>query len=316
MVMNLWNRFEQNFKHRQLRFLEKFLARPFLKPDQVDLKKIERILISFCEHGFDWTPGQFISFIRHVRAGYDLVIVLNTVSHSLTSDLVACMSGAKYVLGSEHLRFKGTSRNFFYNFLAPFRPENRHQSERNLDILRYIGIKCNDTHEHLTLTAAEKEWAQVYLQQLGREFNKVLIAIHPGAGKIINRWPVAYFANVANRLQREMNAQLFVTWGYHEAALGLELVKELDCPALVTTQNDIRKLAALLSQADLFLCNDTGVMHVAAAVDTPLIALFGPTDPGQWKPAGDKFVALRGKDFKCDSVMPVQVYRTAKKMLA
>jgi ADP-heptose:LPS heptosyltransferase len=69
----------------------------------------------------------------------------------------------------------------------------------------------------------------------------------------------------------------------------------------------MRQLAAVLSRADAFVCNDTGVMHLAAAVGTPLVAVFGPTDPDEWKPPGAEFIAVRGSGGRCEAVEVTQV---------
>jgi ADP-heptose:LPS heptosyltransferase len=249
--------------------------------------------------------------VRRLRSGFDLAVVLNTVSHSLTSDLIARFSGAKYILGSEHEKFTGTRRNFFYNLNAEYSEQERHQTERNLDIVRSVGAATTETSEFVCLTDDEHRWAREFLNSLGRDESRPLVAIHPGAGKPGNRWAVAGFAGVARELVRTEGVQIFVTWGPGEGDLGRELLNRLDTPALSVVLRDLRRVAALLAQARLVLCNDTGVMHLAAAVGSPLIAIFGPTDPALWKPLGEKFVAIRGRHNRCDTVEQELVLRRA-----
>ena len=268
-------------------------------------------VIPFYEHGRDWTLRKLIIFVRRLRSGFDLAVVLNTVSHSLTSDLIARMSGAKYILGSEHKKFAGTQRNFCYNLIARYRSDKRHQTERNLDIVRFVGADTADTSELVTVTEHERLWAMNYFKSLGREESRPLVAIHPGAGKHGNRWAVENFAGVGRELVRTNGVQLFVTWGPREGDLGQTLLSLLEPPVLSATHSDLRKVAALLCQAQLFLCNDTGVMHLAASVGTPLVAIFGPTDPDLWKPLGEKFMAIRGEDHTCDTVTQEQVLKCA-----
>ncbi len=274
---------------------------------------IDRV-VPFYENGRDWSPRRILSFIRHIR-GYDLAIVLNTVSHSLTSDLLAYFSGAPYVLGSEHRPFKNSDRNFFYNLLAPYRKVECQQSERNLDIVRYIGVKAGDPSECIRLTEAEKQWARQFMQSLGKSPEKPLIAIHPGAGKVRNRWPAEKFARVGQQLADRTGGQLYVTWGPNEETLGRDVMSGLKVKPLFSVHKNIRRVAAVLSQADVLLCNDTGVLHLAAAVDTPIVAVFGPTDPAVWKPAGDRVLAVRAPDNRCESVSTEKVYRHAIKLL-
>jgi len=364
--VTLWNRFEQYFKHNQLRLLESFLGKPGLNPQDFEPAKVKRILIvrqhdqlgdfllstpafkairakfpsayiavvarkytaslaehhdclnaviPLYEHGCEWAIAYPFKFWRQVRSGFDLAIVLNTVSHSLTSDLIARFSQAQYILGSGHQLFTGTQRNFFYNLIAPLTNSRHHQSERNLDIVRYIGANTDDLREHITLLPSEKEWARTYLLSRGWIPQKLLIAIHPGAGKIVNRWPVKNFASVGDMLGRMFTAQLLVTWGPKEESLGHELIANLKHPSVQVANLSLRELAAVFSQTALLLCNDTGVMHLAASVGTPLVAIFGPTDPALWKPVGDQFVAVRAADLKCASVTPEQVLEAAAKLL-
>lgn len=364
--MKPWNRFEQFFKHNQLKFLGRLLGVRTKQPAGIDHAAIRRILIvrqhdqlgdfllstpvfkavrqrypaahitavtrsytahvaeandcldavvPIYEHGGDWTLARAAAVLRLLRSRADLTIVLNTVSHSLTSDLIARLATRGTILGSGHLRFSGTQRNFFYHLEAPWLEGVRHQSQRNLDILAPLGIHGEDLHEHLQLRPGERAWAAEHLRRLGRERQRPLIALHPGAGKLANRWPAARFAAAANQLAAESGAQIYVTWGANEEELGEELLAALDQPPLYSRHAEIRKMAALLAAADLFLCNDTGVMHVGAAVGTPLVAVFGPTDPAQWKPWGEDFVAVRAADHTCASVTLEQLLAPARALL-
>jgi len=331
--MKLWNRFEQYFKHKQLRFLERFLGVPPLRPEDVDKRSIQRILV-VRQHDqlgdFLLSTPVFKALKRNFPHSELSVVVRSYVAplvqhheyvdniiifHSLTSDLIARFSRSRYILGSEHLLFEGTERNFFYHLTAPYRKEPRSQSERNLDIVRYLGIDESDAREHITLTTEEVEWAKEHLKSLGRNETRPLVAIHPGAGKIGNRWPVENFASVAQRLIEECDVQLYLTWGPNEADLGRKLMENISSPVLFSTHSQIRRVAAVLKQAKLLLCNDTGILHVGASVGIPVIAIFGPTDPQEWKPVGEKIIAIRAQDHLCASVQPEEVLRAAKVIL-
>ena len=262
-----------------------------------------------------WTPARTWRLFRGLWRGWDLAIVLNTVSHSLTSDLLAYFSGARYILGSEHRVFPGCKRNFFYNLTARYFAQAKPQSERNLDIVRHLGITTEDNSEVMTLTAAEKTFASNLGREHGIAENAVVIAMHPGAGKIHNRWPVEKFAELANLLHRQFNVRILLTWGPHENALGINLCRQLAFDPIVVHGLSLRQLAAILAPSRVFICNDTGVMHLAAAVGTPLVAIFGPTDPLEWKPTGQKFIALRGENNSCENVSVQQILQAAQALL-
>ncbi|OPZ71199.1 MAG: Lipopolysaccharide core heptosyltransferase RfaQ [bacterium ADurb.Bin478] len=272
-------------------------------------------VIPFAGNGRDWTLDALTALFSAVRNRFDLAVVLNTVSHSLTSDLIARLCCRRYIVGPEHLLFGGTSRNFFYNVTAPQPTAQRHQSERNLDIVRRIGLTGGDPHERIFITGEERAAAQRRWMGWGRDPRRPLVILHPGAGKLENRWPVASFAALANRLQETQSLQLAVSWGPAEEALGRELVAALHAPALIAVDKDLRRLAGLYSRAALFICNDTGVMHLAASVSTPLVAVFGPTDPALWKPWGDEFCAVRAEDHRCASVSVDSMYEICCNLL-
>ena len=364
--MKLWNRFEQFFKHKLLRFLESALGKPEMNLEDFDPLQVKRILIvrqhdqlgdfllstpvfrairakfpdafvaivarkytsqlvenhrhlnkviTFYENGRDWNLKYAHSFWKSIRQNYDLAIVLNTISHSLTSDLIARFSKAKYVLGPEHILYKGTNRNFFYNLSASYRDEIISQSERNVDIIKAIGCDTTDYTQEITITAQETEIALQKLMSFGWDGKSEFVAIHPGAGKIPNRWPIEKFVKVATKIYDEFGYVIFLMWGPNEAELGQVFLDSCEIPVIAGVEANIKIFAALLSLCKLLVCNDTGVMHVGAAVGTPLVSIFGPTDPVQWKPVGDKFIAVRSVDQKCSSVTVEQVYEAACHLL-
>lgn len=262
-----------------------------------------------------WSPAGFWRFLRRWRSGWDLAIVLNTVSHSLTSDLIAYFSGARYILGSEHKIFPGCRRNFFYNLLAPYWDEPRHQTERNLDIVRHIEVDTDDLREEIHLTGRELQEARQQLQYYGLDTTRLVIGIHPGAGKIPNRWPVTRFVELAQELVRRFQAQILLFWGPNEEDLKEAFLLEADFTPILIAPTRLRQLAAYFRQCHALVCNDTGVMHLAAAVQVPLVAVFGPTDPEEWKPIGENFIGIRGAGHRTETVSVQQVYEALCQLL-
>ncbi|MDZ7267323.1 MAG: glycosyltransferase family 9 protein [candidate division KSB1 bacterium] len=276
---------------------------------------VDEVLV-FEEHGWNWTPARLRRLWRQLRQGWDLAIVLNTVSHSLTSDVLARFSRARYCLGSAERVFPGCSRNFFYHLSAPPAAGRRHQTDRNLDIVRVLGIDTSDHREVMTLTPADRAFAAGFLARHGISPTERIVALHLGAGKRDNRWPPEKFAAVANALHRDYRVRLLAAWGPQEGALGEAFLRRLAFSPVVVKNVSLRQLAALLAAADGYVCNDTGVMHVGAAVGVPLVAIFGPTDPALWKPPGEKFIALRGHNGECANVEPEQVLHALLRLVS
>lgn len=290
------------------------LVRNYTKAVALHNQYIDELIV-FQEVGHNWTFALAKIFLKQVFRRRDLTIVLNTVSHSVTSDLFALFSRAPFILGSSHVTFPGCKRNFLYNLLAPYREEIRNQSQRNMDVVRYLGIDTADAGEHITLLEAERKWAQSTLVDAGINPNDLIIGVHPGAGKLGNRWRLENFALVANELHRNLHAKIVINHGPNETLLADMLIDCLQFQPVTFGKLALRELAAIISKYDIFICNDTGVLHVAAAVKTPLVAIFGPTESREWKPIGDKFLAIQAADGRCDSVSARDVLAAVEMLL-
>lgn len=260
--------------------------------------------------------GTFLKLRRQLRHKWDLVIVLTTREHDFALDVLAYLTRARFILGSEHKVFPGCTRNFFYNLIAPYWEGDRHRVLRLLDVVHHIGIGTDDLSECIMLTSNEVLDAREILENRGLHDDGPVIGVHPGAGRTLKRWPVANFAEVLKRLQQQYHARGVLFWGENEAPLKDQFCSFLERSPILIEPVSPRKLAAFLAQCDLVLCNDSDIMHLAAAVNTPLIAIFGPTDPGEWKPPGYRFIALRGDGNNTATVSPDEVFEAARAQLA
>lgn len=114
------------------------------------------------------------------------------------------------------------------------------------------------------------------------------LALHPGSGSPAKNWPAARFAEAARRLSRGL------PW---LQVLGPAEEKATEWPgALVAREWPLRLLGAALSRARVFIGNDSGVAHLAAASGAPTLTLFGPTDPALWAPVGRSVATLRAPE--------------------
>lgn len=120
------------------------------------------------------------------------------------------------------------------------------------------------------------------------------LLLHPGSRSPFRLWPAERFAAVCDRLQDELGAQIFLTSGPGEETLVDEIRRRAQTH-LVTLKPlaGIGALAALAAACDAFLCHDSGPMHVAAAVGTPVVALFGSQNATLWRPLGERHTVLQ-----------------------
>lgn len=115
------------------------------------------------------------------------------------------------------------------------------------------------------------------------------IAVHPGSGgfSVARRWPVERFAEVANALARRLGARIVVVGGPDEVALVTRLAGLLaKPPVFLAGRTSLSQLAAVFRRCDLFVGNDSGLMHLAVAARTPVVAVFGPSNDRAWGPYG------------------------------
>ena len=159
----------------------------------------------------------------------------------------------------------------------------------------------------LSFVADERAEASRRLAALPPRF----VAVHPGSGSASKNWPLDRFTEVAERLSR--GAPFLLCVGPAELERGL--AAGAPRAAVVARAWPVRVLGAALSRASLYLGNDSGVSHLAAAAGAPTLALFGPTDPRLWSPVGRVVRTLRGPDARPQSVAAEEVWRAALELV-
>lgn len=242
-------------------------------------------------------PPALAAWLRELRRfDAELAIVLNSVSFSTTSAYLALWSPARWVIGGDGAPF-GSAVARAYSLRLPASPQlDRHAVAHGLAPLQAVGITTADEATVLVPATPHRQSAAALVAQLLPP--GPFWALHPGAGKRQNCWPAERFADLAQRAARSGHAVLVLHGPADAAALAafraaLPRPEPRQAPVVITPPLPLGTGAALLELADRFLCNDTGIMHVAGAVQAPTLALFGPTDPGLWKPPSERVVALR-----------------------
>ncbi len=237
---------------------------------------------------------RFVGRLRNYRA--EVAFVLSSVSFSVTSSAIALFSGTRYVVGGDSAPFGWDISRHAFSLEMPSEPvQKTHTVEHNLAPLRAIGISTDDHSTVVVPSPEETAFARRILTDLG--MGPGFWAIHPGAGKKQNVWPAERFAEVASRAVAAGENILILHGpadaGPLAAVTGL-LADEMGSGGVqVAPACPVGVGAALLQQADRFLCNDTGVMHMAGALRVPTVTLFGPTDPALWKPPAPEVVVVR-----------------------
>jgi heptosyltransferase-2 len=244
-----------------------------------------------------WTHVQMIARIRARR--YDLAIVLHTVSFSFTSLILAVLSRARVRIGSTSRALGDSLTGSYLNLTLPL-PDDAtlarlNEAEHNLYPLRAVGITTDDIAPLLVPGEASDRWADAFAAECWRA-GTLRVAVHPGAGKVSNIWPPDRFAAVVDELNARKPVSLVIIEGPRDGASVAAFQRACRVTGTVVRARPITDIAALLQRADLVLCNDTGVMHVAAAARARVVAVFGPTDPFRWAPRCANLRVVRAPD--------------------
>jgi len=248
------------------------------------------------EQGLWRQPASLQRFLGQLRAfDADLAIVLNSVSFSVTSALLGLWSGARWVIGGDSVPF-GSDVARAYSLRLETTPQlDRHSVEHSLAPLQAVGITTTDLSTVVVPASAQRREAADLTERLLP--SGPFWALHPGAGKLQNLWPADRFAAVARRAAAGGQPVLVLHGpadGVALAALRAGLADSVEsAPVVIAPPLSVGTGAAVLERCERFLCNDTGIMHVAGAVGAPTLALFGPTEPALWKPPSPRVVALR-----------------------
>lgn len=268
------------------------LARPLNAPVLIANPDVDRVL-TFARDGEHRSLKARLQFYRELRRErFQLVVAMQT---AMWSHLVAFLSGAPYRLGRYQKRFKSTLTHAWH---GKYSKGETHEVDRNLELVRLI-CKGEGTRK-LTyhLLPSEIDAAKAYLASWEIGADTFLIGIHPGGSSFDKRWPEKQYAELADRLARQYNATILLLRGPEEAALGQNIQAAMQSDAITYAPETIRDLAAILSCCDLVVCNDSGPMHLAAALDVPTVAIFGPTDHVAWHPLSENAAVVR-RDMPC-----------------
>lgn len=167
----------------------------------------------------------------------------------------------------------------------------RHEAEYWLDVAALLDAPGT---LHLEMPVNEADSASAERKLADRGVHGRLIAVHPGTGWYGpgRRWPAAHFAAAASRIMDREPVRCIVVGTELDAAAAEEVVQRLPGRAVsLVGDTTVRELAAILRRSDLLLANDGGVAHVAAAVGTPVVAVFGPSNDRAWRPLTATVVA-------------------------
>ena len=175
------------------------------------------------------------------------------------------------------------------------RRSRRHAVQRYLDVLRSHGIDVERAKPEIKLTNGEIESADRFLAGRGVGEGERFIGIHPGGGWPYKLWRTEGFSTLADRLSERLRLKVLIFAGPEEGDLADSVEGKVKGEAIKCVGLPLRTAAALMRRCSIYVGNDTGTTHLAAAVGVPTVALFGPTDHLRSSPWGENVITLVGR---------------------
>lgn len=233
--------------------------------------------------------GGFLHLVHSLRhKNFDLAIIIHTKRRT---NLLCFLAGIPERLGY---------RNNKYGFLLNKPVEDKrhhgqkHEAEYCLDLLAEIGIRVSEPRPEVAVHKQSERWVLDFLKGKGVEDTHHLFVIHSAASDPAKQWPKENFAELIDTLAKKDDQAIFMIVGNKEnqaTARGIQVqanTEVIDTSGLLT----IRQLVSLLKHSFMVISNDSGPVHIAAALDTPVISIFTRNQPGinpkRWRPLGER----------------------------
>jgi ADP-heptose:LPS heptosyltransferase len=231
-------------------------------------------------------PADLLKLVRSLRSGhYDLLVVPD---RSPLFSIAALLSGIPHRAGLDSAR-----RGFGYNIKVPIDPhEVRHEADIYLDVARALHIPIDGCWVNVPPTEVLDE-VKTTLEKLGVSnlLDQRFVIVHPGGGvnagmtMIQKRWPADHFAALADRIVNATGAKIVVIGAKSDQASIEAFKSALQHPMIdLSNQLSLAATGALASLSMLYIGNDNGLAHLAAASGAKVLMIFGPSDPRRYGP--------------------------------
>jgi heptosyltransferase-2 len=210
---------------------------------------------------------------------------------------------------------------YLLNVKKDFYWKGKHQLKRNLEITELA--ECYLTEDELSkirIDYSEDEMisAKSFVEENFPDHTKKIIAFHPGAGKVSNTWSTDKFIELIKKFYTQHNNYILITSGWTDDKIVQKIKDELNKSSIryeVLNNAPVKKLGAVLSMVDLYITNDTGTLHIAGYSRVKLIALFGPTDPGEWAPIVRTSHYIKSVSDNINDISVEEVFKFSEKIL-
>ena len=235
---------------------------------------------------------------------YDLAIVLDT---RLTSNLIAFWANAKRRIGYNYrsrgflLTDKKKAPLYWNKPVWKYSDSIKvsHEVDSWIKLIEKAGFIVEEQRPYIKESHKNQEWCKSFLKEHNVAQTDVLVCIHPGSNTSY-QWSSDRFAQVGDFIMEKLKAKVCVSGGPDDAGLIKEIESNMRAkPIISNCKMNLGQYAELLRRANLLVSVDTCATHIASAVNTSVIALFGPGDPRIWRPYGEEHIVIKKEDAFC-----------------
>lgn len=258
------------------------LATPFIRqtrnrfPDAeigfVIKKKFSSLLSEnpHIDYLYELKPGRLKELIREINPlRYDYVFDLH---NNIRSGIIGYRLKKNYI---NHIRKDKLRQQKLVRFKINSYKNNKPIPERYLEVGKPVGVKDDKQGLEYYWNSDAEQKVNGILEKIPKHRKNILIGIAPGAGFYTKRWPVEYFINLINKLEHKYNSWFIILGDRSDVNLGKAIASNRKKTLDLTGQLSLMETGALISNLNLTITNDSGLMHMATAVKTTVIAIFG-----------------------------------------
>jgi heptosyltransferase-2 len=248
------------------------LGVPRIKEVLECIPEIDEIII-YDERGRDrWLLGKCRIIAQLRQRKFDAAFLLH---RSFTRAILVFLAGIPHRIG-----YDAKKRGMLLTHKVAPNSADIHRSDFYLRVIDSFGIPVTDKTNTLQIPVKEKSVQQSYRLQHQIPQDAFLAVIHPGANWDLKRWPQHNFSVLINRIQKELAAVVILSGGEEDVKLAEEIIRATNpAPIVLTGKTNLKELMFLMTQADVFISADSGPIHLANALGTAVVGIWGPTHP-------------------------------------
>jgi lipopolysaccharide heptosyltransferase II len=258
-----------------------------------DSPRLDEIIIYDEEGRHKSIIGKLMLLLHLRKKRFDIVFMLH---RSFTKALLIFLAGIK-----ERVGYPTKNRGFLLTKTIEIPEEEVHKVEYFLGLARGYGIKAGESSYEFFVSDADRENLNKILKGYNVTDKDRLVVLCPGGNWDPKRWPKENFAKLADMLTEKLGVRVVLSGAKKDAALVREISGMMkSIPVISCGHTTIKELGALLERALLVVANDSGPMHLAVAMKSKVIALFGPTSPRLTGPYGKGSYKVISKNEDCE----------------